>query len=120
MDRRIEKSLLKLAMFMTGRKTYLSWHKGNTLHQKKSKMFIRNVDLFPSVSYTVITKRLKHICFFFTCALSQPSLKCLLMLGDSFNSSLVAIVAVDPDVLKDWAASEDIKVLLLFITLKTF
>ncbi|KAF3484632.1 hypothetical protein F2Q69_00056184 [Brassica cretica] len=29
--------------------------------------------------------------------------------GDSFNSSLVAIVAVDPDVLKDWAASEDIK-----------
>lgn len=29
--------------------------------------------------------------------------------GDSFNSSLVAIVAVDPDVMKDWAASEDIK-----------
>ena len=42
------------------------------------------------------------------------------MLGDSFNSSLVAIVAVDPDVMKDWAASEGIKVLLLllFITLK--
>ncbi|XP_010546702.1 PREDICTED: long chain acyl-CoA synthetase 7, peroxisomal isoform X2 [Tarenaya hassleriana] len=29
--------------------------------------------------------------------------------GDSFNSSLVAIVAVDPDVLRDWAASEGIK-----------
>ncbi|CAG7872260.1 unnamed protein product [Brassica rapa] len=29
--------------------------------------------------------------------------------GDSFNSSLVAIVAVDPDVMKDWAASEGIK-----------
>jgi long-chain acyl-CoA synthetase len=28
--------------------------------------------------------------------------------GDSFNSSLVAVVAVDPDVLKDWAASEGI------------
>uniref|UniRef100_A0A2C9WB40 Long-chain-fatty-acid--CoA ligase n=1 Tax=Manihot esculenta TaxID=3983 RepID=A0A2C9WB40_MANES len=29
--------------------------------------------------------------------------------GDSLNSSLVAIVSVDPDVLKAWAASEDIK-----------
>ncbi|KAF2550605.1 hypothetical protein F2Q68_00036650 [Brassica cretica] len=32
-----------------------------------------------------------------------------LKIVDSFNSSLVAIVAVDPDVMKDWAASEDIK-----------
>jgi long-subunit acyl-CoA synthetase (AMP-forming) len=31
--------------------------------------------------------------------------------GDSFNSSLVAIVSVDPEVMKDWAASEGIKVL---------
>ncbi|KAL0675751.1 hypothetical protein Bca4012_003732 [Brassica carinata] len=29
--------------------------------------------------------------------------------GDSFNSSLVAVVSVDPDVLKSWAASEGIK-----------
>nr|AAM28874.1 long chain acyl-CoA synthetase 7 [Arabidopsis thaliana] len=29
--------------------------------------------------------------------------------GDSFNSSLVAIVSVDPEVMKDWAASEGIK-----------
>lgn len=29
--------------------------------------------------------------------------------GDSFNSSLVAVIAVDPDVLKNWAASEGIK-----------
>ncbi|KAF9669957.1 hypothetical protein SADUNF_Sadunf13G0018600 [Salix dunnii] len=29
--------------------------------------------------------------------------------GDSFNSSLVAVVAVEPDVLRDWAASERIK-----------
>ncbi|KAI3805231.1 hypothetical protein L1987_27417 [Smallanthus sonchifolius] len=29
--------------------------------------------------------------------------------GDSLNSSLVAIVSVDPDVMKDWAASEGIK-----------
>ncbi|KAM7481378.1 hypothetical protein LguiB_005961 [Lonicera macranthoides] len=28
--------------------------------------------------------------------------------GDSFNSSLVAVISVDPDVLKDWAASEGI------------
>jgi len=29
--------------------------------------------------------------------------------GDSFNSSLVAVVSVDPDVLKSWAANEGIK-----------
>ncbi|CAI9304493.1 unnamed protein product [Lactuca saligna] len=29
--------------------------------------------------------------------------------GDSFNSSLVAIISVDPDVMKDWAASQGIK-----------
>ncbi|XP_048235763.1 long chain acyl-CoA synthetase 7, peroxisomal isoform X1 [Ricinus communis] len=29
--------------------------------------------------------------------------------GDSFNSFLVAVVAVDPDVLRDWAVSEGIK-----------
>jgi hypothetical protein len=30
--------------------------------------------------------------------------------GDSFNSSLVAIVAVEPEVLKAWAGSEGIQV----------
>ncbi|KAK4802402.1 hypothetical protein SAY86_000605 [Trapa natans] len=29
--------------------------------------------------------------------------------GDSFNSCLVAVVAVDPDILQEWAASEGIK-----------
>ena len=35
--------------------------------------------------------------------------------GDSFNSSLVAVVSVDPDVLKSWAASEGIKVNINFL-----
>lgn len=33
-----------------------------------------------------------------------------LLLGDSLNSSLVAVVAVEPDVMKDWASSEGIEV----------
>lgn len=33
-----------------------------------------------------------------------------LFLGDSFNSSLVAVVAVEPEALRDWAATEGIKV----------
>lgn len=36
-----------------------------------------------------------------------------MFIGDSFNSSLVAVVAVEPDVLRDWAASEGIQVFLL-------
>ncbi|KAB1202267.1 Long chain acyl-CoA synthetase 7, peroxisomal [Morella rubra] len=32
-----------------------------------------------------------------------------LIYGDSLNSSLVAVVAVDPNVMKDWASSEDIR-----------
>lgn len=35
--------------------------------------------------------------------------------GDSLNSCLVAVVAVDPDVLKEWASSEEIKVLQLLV-----
>lgn len=33
--------------------------------------------------------------------------------GDSLNSSLVSIVCIDPDVLKEWASSEGIKVAYL-------
>lgn len=79
-------------------------------------MFIPNADLFRSVSYTV-SERLYSLvsthslqAFYFTSAISQPS-ENVSIIGDSFNSSLVAIVSVDPDVMKDWAASEGIKVL---------
>lgn len=34
----------------------------------------------------------------------------VVFIGDSLNSCLVAVVCVEPDVLKDWAASEGIKV----------
>jgi hypothetical protein len=36
-----------------------------------------------------------------------------LLLGDSLNSSLVAVVAVEPDVMKDWATSVGIEVVKL-------
>ena len=42
----------------------------------------------------------------------------LMSAGDSFNSSLVAVVSVDPDVLKEWATSEGIKVIDLLILCK--
>lgn len=35
----------------------------------------------------------------------------LVFVGDSLNSYLVAVICVDPDVLKEWAASENIKVI---------
>lgn len=38
------------------------------------------------------------------------------MLGDSLNSSLVAIVSVDPEILTAWAATEGIKVTSRFRT----
>ena len=44
-------------------------------------------------------------------ACSKSRSKSLLLdAGDSLNSSLVAIVAVEPEVLKAWAASEGIQV----------
>lgn len=36
-----------------------------------------------------------------------------LLLGDSLNSSLVAVIAVEPDVMKDWATSVGIEVVKL-------
>lgn len=43
-----------------------------------------------------------------------PNSYLLLLVGDSLNSSLVAIVSVDQDVLKAWADSEGIKVQIWF------
>lgn len=52
---------------------------------------------------------------FFLFALSNSDLffqlTVLMFIGDSLNSCLVAVVCVEPDVLKDWAASENIKVI---------
>ena len=45
--------------------------------------------------------------------MNSPASQCWqlnLFLGDSLNSILVAVVAVDPDVIEAWAASEGIKV----------
>lgn len=43
-----------------------------------------------------------------------------LILGDSLNASLVAVITVDPDVLKEWASSVGIKVVLLTPTISLF
>lgn len=55
-------------------------------------VFMSHVSLIPSLSRTHML-----ICLF-------------MWAGDSLNSSLVAIVSVDPDTLKAWAASEKIEV----------
>lgn len=63
---------------------------------------------------TLLSSLYSHLTgFYFTSAISQPS-ENVSIIGDSFNSSLVAIVSVDPDVMKDWAASEGIKVFIIF------
>lgn len=58
--------------------------------------------------YGIVNKFSKSFCLVY--GLSFPHLTCYHFSGDSFNSSLVAVVSVDPDVLKSWAASEGIKV----------
>ena len=39
----------------------------------------------------------------------------MFLTGDSLNSSLVAIISVDPDTLKNWASGEGIKVVYLML-----
>lgn len=76
-------------------------------------MYTPDADLFPSVSYMVrLCLRLLPI---FWLQFIQGLLN--LFIGDSFNSCLVAVAAVDPDVLRDWAASERIKVGLFTLRL---
>ena len=41
-------------------------------------------------------------------------------IGDSFNSSLVSVVSVDPDVMKAWAASQNIAVVYAFWLFKSY
>ena len=45
-----------------------------------------------------------------------------MMTGDSLNSCLVAVVAVEPEVLSAWAAAEGIKVIdtELFLTVSLY
>lgn len=51
--------------------------------------------------------------FLFMCSSQHLNLFYPPSLGDSLNSCLVAVIAVDPEVLKEWAASEGIKVVPL-------
>ena len=54
----------------------------------------------------------KYFCNVLSVSICRSICNCSgkLWVGDSFNSSLVAVVCVDPDVLKAWAANEGIQV----------
>ena len=78
-----------------------------------------NANLLASVLYMVRQLGLIISCSPFS---SLLTLQLFCLVGDSLNSSLVAIVSVDQDVLKAWAASEGIKViyfLLFYIAAKS-
>lgn len=74
-------------------------------------MYMPSASLLVS-ALSMVRKQGSPICFL--CLVyhpsSAPDLNMLPMLGDSFNSALVAIVSVDQDALKAWAASEGIQV----------
>lgn len=92
----------------TGRRTFSSWRRANILHLRKLRMCMQSVNLSHNALCMVRKQKLlaKSGSHLFS------HLSNLIYIGDSLNSCLVAVVCVDPDVLKDWAASENIKVIV--------
>lgn len=75
---------------------------------------MRSVNLLRSASCMVrrllfVSSVITHLFFFFF-PFFFIGYNGVVFIGDSLNSCLVAVVCVEPDVLKDWAASEGIKV----------
>jgi hypothetical protein len=72
-------------------------------------MYMQNASSLPSALYMV---RKWSFTAGYSLSFGLLTDYLLLLVGDSLNSSLVAVVSVDPDILQAWAASEGIKVLI--------
>lgn len=92
-----------------GRRIFSSWHRESMLLRKKLRTFMQRASMLRSALYMVRYGISENLPLMYE-AFWRPTVLLSALSGDSLNSSLVAIVCVDPNMLKAWAVNEGIKV----------